>query len=85
MVIGGGPAAHSGLTGRKTGIDTYGEYARHSGAAGVASSGVATHAPTLLLRRSVPAPIRPHRRRPLLNRVFVFARICSACFNAYDS
>lgn len=30
--IGGGPAAHSGLTGRKTGIDTYGEYARHSGA-----------------------------------------------------
>ncbi len=32
-VIGGGPASHSGLTGRKTGIDTYGEYARHSGAA----------------------------------------------------
>jgi S-adenosylmethionine synthetase len=32
-VIGGGPAVHSGLTGRKTGIDTYGEYARHSGAA----------------------------------------------------
>lgn len=32
-VVGGGPAAHSGLTGRKTGIDTYGEYARHSGAA----------------------------------------------------
>jgi S-adenosylmethionine synthetase len=31
-LIGGGPAAHSGLTGRKTGIDTYGEYARHSGA-----------------------------------------------------
>jgi S-adenosylmethionine synthetase len=29
----GGPAKHSGLTGRKTGIDTYGEYARHSGAA----------------------------------------------------
>ncbi len=24
---------HSGLTGRKTGIDTYGEYSRHSGAA----------------------------------------------------
>jgi hypothetical protein len=24
---------HSGLTGRKTGVDTYGEYARHSGAA----------------------------------------------------
>jgi S-adenosylmethionine synthetase len=32
-VIGGGPSVHSGLTGRKTGIDTYGEYARHSGAA----------------------------------------------------
>ncbi len=32
-LIGGGPDAHSGLTGRKTGIDTYGEYARHSGAA----------------------------------------------------
>jgi S-adenosylmethionine synthetase len=31
-LIGGGPAAHSGLTGRKTGIDTYGEFARHSGA-----------------------------------------------------
>jgi S-adenosylmethionine synthetase len=31
--IGGGPASHSGLTGRKTGIDTYGEFARHSGAA----------------------------------------------------
>jgi S-adenosylmethionine synthetase len=31
-LIGGGPSAHSGLTGRKTGIDTYGEYARHSGA-----------------------------------------------------
>ena len=30
---GGGPARHSGMTGRKTGIDTYGEYARHSGAA----------------------------------------------------
>ena len=30
---GGGPAVHSGLTGRKTGIDTYGGYARHSGAA----------------------------------------------------
>lgn len=29
----GGPAAHSGLTGRKTGIDTYGGYARSSGAA----------------------------------------------------
>ena len=32
-LIGGGPAAHSGLTGRKTGIDSYGEFARHSGAA----------------------------------------------------
>jgi len=32
-VIGGGPTLHSGLTGRKTGIDTYGEYARQSGAA----------------------------------------------------
>jgi S-adenosylmethionine synthetase len=29
----GGPSAHSGLTGRKTAIDTYGEYSRHSGAA----------------------------------------------------
>ncbi len=32
-IIDGGPMLHSGLTGRKTGIDTYGEYARHSGAA----------------------------------------------------
>ncbi|MEJ2060072.1 MAG: methionine adenosyltransferase [Gammaproteobacteria bacterium] len=32
-VIGGGPSLHSGLTGRKTAVDTYGEYARHSGAA----------------------------------------------------
>ncbi|MFW2371832.1 MAG: methionine adenosyltransferase [Gammaproteobacteria bacterium] len=32
-IIGGGPAAHSGLTGRKIGIDTYGEYSRQSGAA----------------------------------------------------
>jgi S-adenosylmethionine synthetase len=31
--IGGGPSVHSGLTGRKTGIDSYGEYSRHSGAA----------------------------------------------------
>jgi S-adenosylmethionine synthetase len=31
--MGGGPAAHSGLTGRKNAIDTYGEYSRHSGAA----------------------------------------------------
>jgi len=30
---GGGPAVHSGLTGRKTAADTYGGYARHSGAA----------------------------------------------------
>jgi S-adenosylmethionine synthetase len=29
----GGPAVHAGLTGRKTAIDTYGEYARQSGAA----------------------------------------------------
>jgi S-adenosylmethionine synthetase len=29
----GGPAMHSGLTGRKNAIDTYGEYAKHSGAA----------------------------------------------------
>jgi len=29
----GGPSTHAGLTGRKTAIDTYGEYARHSGAA----------------------------------------------------
>jgi len=29
----GGPSVHSGLTGRKNAIDTYGEYARHSGAA----------------------------------------------------
>jgi S-adenosylmethionine synthetase len=27
----GGPAHHSGLTGRKSAVDTYGEYARHSG------------------------------------------------------
>jgi S-adenosylmethionine synthetase len=29
----GGPSRHAGLTGRKNGIDTYGEYARQSGAA----------------------------------------------------
>lgn len=29
----GGPVIHSGLTGRKNAIDTYGEYSRHSGAA----------------------------------------------------
>jgi S-adenosylmethionine synthetase len=29
----GGPSVHSGLTGRKTAIDTYGEYSRQSGAA----------------------------------------------------
>ncbi|HJW81693.1 MAG TPA: methionine adenosyltransferase domain-containing protein, partial [Acidiferrobacterales bacterium] len=29
----GGPSVHAGLTGRKNAIDTYGEYARHSGAA----------------------------------------------------
>jgi S-adenosylmethionine synthetase len=27
----GGPSHHSGLTGRKSAVDTYGEYARHSG------------------------------------------------------
>lgn len=32
-LIKGGPAAHSGLTGRKNAIDTYGEYAKHSGSA----------------------------------------------------
>ena len=31
--IAGGPAVHSGLTGRKGGVDTYGEYSRQSGAA----------------------------------------------------
>lgn len=31
--ITGGPSVHSGLTGRKNAIDTYGEYARQSGAA----------------------------------------------------
>jgi S-adenosylmethionine synthetase len=29
----GGPSVHSGLTGRKNGVDTYGGYSRHSGAA----------------------------------------------------
>jgi len=29
----GGPSVHSGLTGRKTAVDTYGEYARQSGSA----------------------------------------------------
>lgn len=33
LLIGGGPSLHSGLTGRKNAIDTYGEYVRHSGAA----------------------------------------------------
>lgn len=32
MVV-GGPSVHAGLTGRKNAIDTYGEYAKHSGAA----------------------------------------------------
>jgi S-adenosylmethionine synthetase len=32
-LITGGPVVHSGLTGRKTAIDTYGEYSRHSEAA----------------------------------------------------
>ena len=31
--VSGGPSVHSGLTGRKTGIDSYGEFSRHSGAA----------------------------------------------------
>lgn len=30
-VLQGGPALHAGLTGRKTAVDTYGEYARNSG------------------------------------------------------
>jgi S-adenosylmethionine synthetase len=29
----GGPSYHAGLTGRKTAVDSYGEYCRHSGAA----------------------------------------------------
>ncbi|MGL4617771.1 methionine adenosyltransferase [Chroococcidiopsis sp.] len=33
LVIGGGPALHSGVTGRKNDVDTYGEYAKHSGSA----------------------------------------------------
>lgn len=33
LVRAGGPARHPGLTGRKTGADTYGEFARHSGSA----------------------------------------------------
>jgi S-adenosylmethionine synthetase len=33
LFIVGGPSVHSGLTGRKNAIDTYGEYSRHSGAA----------------------------------------------------
>ncbi len=32
-LVGGGPQWHAGLTGRKTAIDTYGEFARHSGSA----------------------------------------------------
>jgi S-adenosylmethionine synthetase len=32
-LVTGGPSLHSGLTGRKNAIDTYGEYSRHSGAA----------------------------------------------------
>jgi S-adenosylmethionine synthetase len=30
-LVGGGPAVHSGLTGRKNAVDTYGEYSRNSG------------------------------------------------------
>lgn len=33
LLIGGGPAVHSGMTGRKNDVDTYGEYAKHSGSA----------------------------------------------------
>ncbi len=33
LLLMGGPSVHSGLTGRKNAIDTYGEYSRHSGAA----------------------------------------------------
>jgi S-adenosylmethionine synthetase len=33
LFVTGGPSVHSGLTGKKNAIDTYGEYARHSGAA----------------------------------------------------
>ncbi len=33
LVITGGPSVHSGLTGRKNAVDTYGEYSRHSGSA----------------------------------------------------
>lgn len=33
LIVGGGPELHAGLTGRKTAVDTYGEFARHSGAA----------------------------------------------------
>lgn len=32
-VVEGGPAVHAGLTGRKTGVDTYGEWSRQSGSA----------------------------------------------------
>lgn len=32
-VIMGGPTVHSGLTGRKNAVDTYGEYSRHGGSA----------------------------------------------------
>src|SRR5208283_1291311 len=33
LMFRGGPSLHSGLTGRKNAIDTYGEYSRHSGSA----------------------------------------------------
>jgi S-adenosylmethionine synthetase len=32
-VVGGGPAVHSGMTGRKTAVDTYGEFSRGSSSA----------------------------------------------------
>jgi S-adenosylmethionine synthetase len=31
IIVTGGPSYHSGLTGRKSAVDTYGEYSRHSG------------------------------------------------------
>jgi S-adenosylmethionine synthetase len=32
-ILAGGPTIHAGLTGRKTAIDTYGQYSRHGGSA----------------------------------------------------
>ncbi len=39
----GGPSYHSGLTGRKNSVDTYGEYSRHSGNALSGKEPVRTH------------------------------------------